>query len=142
MNSQFYQSAGYVPAGGSKAEERKQQEQWNRYQQCMCSYMHPSHVLSSQPTASMNDIPENRTPTTRKRADSHQPPSSADQTQLRPSYEYDERPRRFSSADYGSRLSGNFNSPTEIELEREKENRKSLKGVERLKSKVKRLVGT
>jgi len=125
MNSQFYQSAGYVPAGGSKAEERKQQEQWNRYQQ-----------------SSMNDIPENRTPTTRKRADSHQPPSSADQTQLRPSYEYDERPRRFSSADYGSRLSGNFNSPTEIELEREKENRKSLKGVERLKSKVKRLVGT
>jgi hypothetical protein len=61
---------------------------------------------------------------------------------LRPSYEYDERPRRFSSADYESRLSGNFNAPTEIELERERENRKSLKGVEKLKSKVKRLVGT
>ncbi|KAH4072104.1 hypothetical protein HBI23_062900 [Parastagonospora nodorum] len=124
MNLQFYQSAGYVPPGGSKAEERKQQDQWNKHEQ-----------------SSMSDIPENRT--TRKRADSHQPPSHADQAHLRPSYDYDEqRPRRFSSADYGSRLSENFNAPTEIELEREKENRKSLKGVEKLRSKVKRLVGT
>lgn len=139
MNSQFDQSAGSVPPNGSKAEERKQQEQWSKHQQCVPSYM--PHT-SSQPTAPMSNIAENRTTTTRKRADSHQPPSSADQTHLRPSYEYDERTRRFSSADYGFRLSGNFNAPTEIELERERENRKSLKGVEKLRNKVKRLVGT
>lgn len=115
----------------------------------------------------MSDIPEDpinchKSKTSRKRADSHQPKSISPQSRrsvdveqihpsvisahLRSSYDFDERPRRLSSADHASpygevrRLSGNFNAPTHVELEREREHRKSLTSVEKLRSKVKRLV--
>jgi hypothetical protein len=115
----------------------------------------------------MSNIPEDPSNhyasiTQRKRADSHQPNPlsprsrrsvdaeqihpSAISAHLRSSYDYDDRPRRLSSADYASpygevrRLSGNFNAPTHVELEREKEHRKALTSVEKLRSKVKRLV--
>jgi hypothetical protein len=84
----------------------------------------------------------------RKRADSHQPRDERVQpSYLQSSYGY-EQPRRFSSVDYASpqqgefrRLSGNFNAPTHVELEREREQRKGLKSVERLRGKVRAWVG-
>lgn len=135
----------------------------------MCS--NETYTNAAQ-SASMGDVPANsscKTSTRRTRADSHQPTSSYSQhsadashpeldnspTHLRASYNYDERPRRFSSADTGyaynlspqlspsspcsevRRISGNFNAPTEIELERTREHRKSMKGVEKLRSRVK-----
>lgn len=81
-------------------------------------------------------------------------------TYVRSSQDYDEQPRRFSSTDTGyaynlspqlspsspysevRRISGNFNAPTDVELERTREHRKSLKGVEKLRSKVKGWVRT
>ncbi|OAL00514.1 hypothetical protein IQ06DRAFT_145763 [Phaeosphaeriaceae sp. SRC1lsM3a] len=166
MNAQFYQSASYVPPDGTKAEQRKRQEQWDDYQR-----------QQRVGRASMSDIPDSNYQTStqlRKRADSHQPSLSSPQlrrsnmashseqshtsamsAQQRSSHDYDERPRRYSSTDPGyvghrlspqlspsylydePRLSGTFNSPTHVELERSIEHRKSLKGVERLRSKVK-----
>ncbi|KAH7400790.1 hypothetical protein DE146DRAFT_654008 [Phaeosphaeria sp. MPI-PUGE-AT-0046c] len=166
MNAQFYHSASYVPPNGTKAEQSRQQQQWDDYQ-----------LQQRAGRASMSDIADskNRISTkSRKRADSHQPSSKPSQmrssnvaspteqshaptmsTQQRFSEDYDERPRRYSSVDPGyvgnrlspklspsylyddSSLSGTFNSPTHVELERTIEHRKSLKGVERLRSKVK-----
>jgi len=70
------------------------------------------------------------------------------------SHDY-EQTRRYSGADYGyvgtrlspqlppsnpqgeiRRLSGNFNAPTHVELARNREHRKGLNGVEKLRSKV------
>jgi len=125
--------------------------------------------------ASMSDIPEdphNQTsPTSRKRADSHQPACYASRSwrsddashtehihsaaHTRSSSHDYEQTRRYSGADYGyvgnrlslqlppsnpqgeiRRLSGNFNAPTHVELERDREHRRSLNGVEKLRSKV------
>jgi hypothetical protein len=139
---------------------------------------HPG-IVSHSNAGTMSGIPEHSNYDTltasRKRADSHEPNATPphaqriiDATQTEhshaakphaypsPWHDYDERPRRFSSADFGyvgsrlspqlsstnphgevRRLSGNFNSPTEVELERTKEHRRSLKGVEKLRSKVK-----
>lgn len=132
--------------------------------------------LDAAGRASMSDFPDSRyskSTTSRKRADSHQPSSTSPQSrrsitashsdqshapamsaQQRSSHDYDDQPRRYSSADPGyvgarlspqlspylydePRLSGAFNAPTDLELERTIEHRKSLKGVERLRSKVK-----
>lgn len=118
-------------------------------------------------------------PTTRKRADSHQPQttitssppprvrSSSDVDQLpqqalisaylRSSYQGDDwdRPRRFSSAAVHNhlpasphhnsqgemrRISGNFNAPTEIEVERQKDHKKRSRGIGKLKNAVRGLV--
>jgi hypothetical protein len=130
---------------------------------------------------SMSDIPEDPnqrsasfTPSSRKRADSHQPRTStaqhtrrsSDEEQLsqqavisaylRSSYSDDDagRPRRFSSAEhhyspspahYNSqgemrRISGNFNAPTVMELERQKDYKRSSRGLGKLKNAVRGLV--
>jgi hypothetical protein len=186
MNTQFYHHASYTAPGGTRAEKKRMKEQWDEYQwqqqgsQFCSTIISNSLTPSSAQRASMSDIAEDShvqtsTTTSRKRADSHQPTSTTSPS-LSPMYAsytehfnpmmtsahssspqaYDERPRRFSSADYGyassrlspqlspsnsqgevRRLSGNFNAPTHVELERNKEHRKSLKGVERLRSKVK-----
>ncbi|KAI4959125.1 hypothetical protein J4E86_002846 [Alternaria arbusti] len=133
-----------------------------------------------QPRYSMSDIPEDPNqrsalfmPSSRKRADSHQPrttlhhtPRSSDDEQLsqqavisaylRSSYSDDDtgRPRRFSSAEpyYSpspahhnpkseiSRISGNFNAPTAMELERHKSHKRSSRGLGKLKNAVRGLV--
>ncbi|KAF2033615.1 hypothetical protein EK21DRAFT_58365, partial [Setomelanomma holmii] len=149
MNSSFYEGAGYVSPSGTRAEKKQRQEQWDDSKR--------------QQQASMSDIPEERryhaSTKSRKRADSHQPTSSPpssrqpantsptkdDSVHLRSSYEY-QQPRRYSSADYGhagdTRLGGNFDAPTYVEVERDCEYRRSLKGVEKLRSKFRGLVRT
>ncbi|KAH8732498.1 hypothetical protein GQ44DRAFT_602537 [Phaeosphaeriaceae sp. PMI808] len=165
MNAQFYQSASYVPPGGTNVEKKRRQEQWDEYQR--------------QQQASISNVMQDNQPSTRsrKRVDSHQPSVTSplrisvdashtdhgrpntNSADLRSSQDYMDRPRRFSSTDFAyvggqltpqllpstpqteiRRLSGNFNAPTDIELERTRENRKSLKGVDKLRSKVKSLV--
>jgi hypothetical protein len=80
----------------------------------------------------------------RKRADSHQPRDERAHPSAISAHMHYEQPRRFSSVDYAGeirRLSGNFNAPTHVELEREREQRKGLKSVERLRGKVRAWVG-
>lgn len=130
---------------------------------------------------SMSDIPEDPSqrlassmPSSRKRADSHQPRistppharRSSDEEQLsqqavisaylRSSCSDDDagRPRRFSSAEHYyspspahhnsqgeiRRISGNFNAPTHMELERQKDYKRSSRGLGKLKNAVRGLV--
>lgn len=166
-----------------QCRKREQWDDYQRQQRGMLVYFskrfHRSTHQDTAGRASMSEFPDSRyqTPTStsnksRKRADSHQPSSTPPQlrrstmasrsdqshmstmsAQQRSSHDYDERPRRYSSADPGyvghrlspqlspyrcdePRLTGTFNAPTDIELERTIEHRKSLKGVERLRSKV------
>jgi hypothetical protein len=176
MNTAICQNAS---SRDTRAGTKGMQDQWDdrRWQQrgiCspFCHLEIVSHANVAQ-RATMNGIPEHSNyatlTTSRKRADSHQPSATphaqqftnATQTEQSPTANIldDERPRRFSSADFGyvgnrlspqlsptnpygevRRLSGNFNSPTHVELERTKEHRKSMKGVEKLRSRVKNWV--
>ena len=132
-----YVAASYVPPGGTKQEKAHRQEQWERYQQQVCrsSAMDKQHEdphTTSTPA-----------PVSRKRADSHSQPYS--QSHLEP-----EQQRRFSSASHYStqqpgqsspppevrRISGNFNAPTHVEIERHNDTAKSTR------SKIKRLENT
>ncbi|KAH7077672.1 hypothetical protein BKA63DRAFT_489223 [Paraphoma chrysanthemicola] len=159
MNLGYYEGVSYVPPGGTRAEKRRRQEQWDSHQREQQAHR-----------CSMEDVPKeeryhNSTPS-RKRTDSSPTPSpqsidaspsSTSSTQCRSSSDYDP-PRRYSSADHRyagnrlspqlsplhpqgelRRLSGNFNAPTHVELERERENRKSLKGIEKLRNKLRGL---
>lgn len=166
MNAQYHQSANYIPPGSTKAGRSRKYGQWDGVQ-------HQQRAGR----VSMSDFTDSRhfatSTASRKRADSHQPSStppqlrrsivasysdqshtSAMSAQQGSSHDYDDQPRRYSSADPGDvgnrlspqlspyhydepRLSGGFNAPTDLELERTIEHRKSLKGVERLRSKVK-----
>jgi hypothetical protein len=130
---------------------------------------------------SMSDIPEDPNqrsassmPSSRKRADSHQPRTStapharrsSDESQssqqavisayLRSSYSDDDagRPRRFSSAEHYyspspaqhnshgeiRSISGNFNAPTAMELERHKDQKRSWRGLGKFKNAVRGIV--
>ncbi|KAF2828436.1 hypothetical protein CC86DRAFT_288438 [Ophiobolus disseminans] len=125
MNAQFYQSASYVPDGGTKSEKTRRQEQWNEYQR--------------QQRASMSNIPEDpnhQSSLSRKRADSHQLVSTTHRSRRSVDASHMERIHPVSNDAHPARLSGNFNAPTHVELERDREHRKSLRGVEKLRSRV------
>jgi hypothetical protein len=176
MNACFYNSANYVPPGGTKAENKRTQEQWDELQSQQRS-MHHRLLVTTRVTYIRSDNSEQPAQQTsssimRKRTDSHQPMSrsqrnsDASQNQaFDPSMhvsaqDHDERPRHSSGAGHGygstlspqffpssapgevRRLSTNWNAPTGVELERTREHRRSLNGMERLRSKVKGWVRT
>ncbi|KAF1920990.1 hypothetical protein BDU57DRAFT_465957 [Ampelomyces quisqualis] len=164
MKEQFSKGASYVLPGGTKAERHQGQELWDEYQRQQRS--------QKELMGDVDEDSKSKMSTRRTRADSHQPTShtwqdSADashpefnnsSTHVKSYQDYDEYPRRFSSASTGHlyglspqlspsspyggvrRISNNFNAPTDVELERTREHIKSLKGVEKLRSKVKRWV--
>jgi hypothetical protein len=175
MNAQFYNRASYVPPGGTKAENKIRQEQWDEFQSHQRS-MHRLLVIarvtyirsdnSEQPTFQISSS------TTRKRANSHQPTSRSqrnsdvsqtqvfDQSMHSSTQDHDEQLKQSSGAGHGygstlspqfspstlqgevRRLSTNWNAPTGVELERTREHRRSLNGMERLRSKVKGWIRT
>jgi hypothetical protein len=170
MNAQSYNSTSHVPSGGTDAENKRRQEQWDEFQseqQSKCRLL-----IVTQITHTILDNSEQSTFQTsslilRKRADSHQPLSrsqrNSDASQIQAFDQsmhtlpqgHAENPKQSSGAshEYGStlsppcspssrsgevrRLSTNWNAPTGVELERTREHRRSLNGMERLRSKVK-----
>ena len=118
----------------------------------------PSPKPTSRRRADSLQAPSSSPPQSRQSADVQQRPDQATiSAYLRSSYYDDvtERPRRFSSAEryYSSsppahhssqgdigRLSGTFNAPTHVEVERHEDHKRSSRGVGRFKNAVRGLV--
>ncbi|KAH7380157.1 hypothetical protein BKA66DRAFT_442472 [Pyrenochaeta sp. MPI-SDFR-AT-0127] len=160
MNGAFYQGAAYVPPGGTKKEKQRRQEQWDEYQRQHMTIAEdpqdrsdPSKPTSRrradslQPTTSLHSARGCESPDVRASNCSAVSPARFEST----NNDYSsERLRRFSSAEqYNTsplaqsnshsetrRLSGNFNAPTHVELERCKDQKRGLRGMDKVKSTV------
>ncbi|OAL49550.1 hypothetical protein IQ07DRAFT_680764 [Pyrenochaeta sp. DS3sAY3a] len=162
MNGAFYQSAGYVPPGGTEKEKQRRQDQWAEWQRQQTSQRESMSDILEEPHSCLAASKI----TSRKRADSLSPPLTSSRitpktdtpaysttdSMHRQSLDADHQyARRFSSAEeYNSpwrspmqasqpeirRLSGNFNAPTCVELERHKDYRRRSKGMDKIKNAV------
>ncbi|KAF2852205.1 hypothetical protein T440DRAFT_446739 [Plenodomus tracheiphilus IPT5] len=163
MNMGRYHNDDYAPQGRSRVGKRGQQEQWDQYQRLEQAPRQALNETANRPVSTS-------TPASRERADSWQSQQSQiSQEQSRrqsPGREshgqshfdddgQESRMRSSSSGDCHTswpstsrpqgelrRLSAGFNSPTHVELERQKDHRKGLRGITQLKVAVKGWVRT
>jgi hypothetical protein len=134
-----YLATNYASLGVTGTEKERRQEQWGQYRQQKQRPSMDTNTPHEDPhTSSVH------THASRKRADSHSQPYTPYDQEL-------ERRRRFSSASYHRagratqpsssppeirRISGNFNAPTHVEIERHNDTAKSAR------SRIKRLENT
>lgn len=110
MNSSFYKSTSYIPPGGTEEKERRREMELKAYTKA-----------------------QNNRPTMLEEAEAHQASHSHPSTNypgfLDPSHASTQRPSRVSIGDGTTeqeirRMSGQFNAPTHIEVQRETERKK------------------